>query len=164
MDALLVYLYTLELPDLDADHSGMTAIAAFRFGDQFGLPALRDVGRDKIVNAISRTHWRHPNASNQEKEDFVDLIDLAWTWAIEGVEDIKNAILRHLVHSADILIEREDFQALLDEHRDFRIALVKILAKKAIYNGRINERVLEGSVACKLQNTLGSFNRSRLLE
>ncbi|KAK5077707.1 hypothetical protein LTR70_001983 [Exophiala xenobiotica] len=136
VDMLLVYLYTLELPNLANKQvypqSGSAARDAYFLGDKYNLPCLRDHGRTTLIHQIRTRLNTWYEKEDAMKERWIRFIGKVWKWTIEDSDQVREAILDALMSTSQAIIEDGRFQALMKENEEFLMAFLRALAKKAI--------------------------------
>lgn len=133
---LLVYLYTLELPDLANEHVFPWPVAparnAYFLGDKYNLPSLRDHGRTTLIHHV-RTRldtWYEKEDANKRR--WILFIGKVWEWTITDSDQVREAVLDALMSTSKAIIEDERFQKLMKENEDFHMAFLRALVKRAI--------------------------------
>ncbi|KAK5942871.1 hypothetical protein PMZ80_005437 [Knufia obscura] len=128
VDLMLLYLYTLEVPNLERTGD---AEKCMLLGDKYDLPALHDGGRKAIESSIQRNVPRWHALTDLGKRQWVDFFERVWSWQIKNAIGIRTLLFAYLASVADILIEDTLFQDLLWENRGFNLAFVKAVIKEA---------------------------------
>ncbi|KAK5095968.1 hypothetical protein LTS08_007850 [Lithohypha guttulata] len=123
IDMYLLYLYTLQPPELSATNPALHALV---IGGKYNAPILRDAGKIYTTNMVLRASA--PISTTQDRTDteaWLRHIKCYWSQKMPIADDIKTALVESVFLISPYLIGLADFQGLLLEHSDLNIALIK---------------------------------------
>lgn len=126
VEMMLLYLYTLELPDTDT-----YGVKEYVIGDKYALSKLRDHGKCKLLNAIRITLPFFGKVPTTKKTGLIGVIKRTWAWTMTGSDELRQAILDALLKSPMSFVEHDEFFLFQRENEDFQRAFLKALAGKA---------------------------------
>jgi len=134
VEMLLLYLYTLAVPDFkDKQFGGQwtAAEAAYKTGDRYGVPGLRDAGHSFMLSLINKdlATWHKSTDANQSS--WIIRITRVWQWDNESAQDLRVAMIKSLVICSIAIIEDESFRQLLKDKEDFALAFLRAFTKEA---------------------------------
>jgi hypothetical protein len=98
--------------------------------DKYGLPILGDHALDRLVQHV-RSNLVKRLSTNRDTYYWIAWLRRVWGSGQDCFEDIKTAAVEGFAKVMDSVIEREDLQNLLSDRKDFDVALIKELGKRA---------------------------------
>lgn len=135
VNVMLLYLYTLEVPDLSnkdvSPHEFTGEEQCFVLGDKYNLPILKEHGQSQLLQNVRDNLALWSTCSDQIKLNWINWLSRMWRWEQGGSEKIRGGAIEALMKISVSIIEHEAFQKLLKDNEDFNMAFLRALAKKA---------------------------------
>ncbi|KAK5942870.1 hypothetical protein PMZ80_005436 [Knufia obscura] len=129
IDMFLLYLYTAELPKMNEvclRDRLQRAHSAFKLGDKYNVPPLRNLGYAWVYLCIHRVMAvQAPPAA-----ELFDWINGIWGWEIQGASLAKETILNGLVGNFDTIVGLDGFETLVRVNSDFVVDLLRALGEE----------------------------------
>lgn len=136
IDVLLVYLYTLELPNFHTPqylhgNGCQTMTNVFLVADKYDIKELRKASKAWLLTNNIGNHLHAIDAwSSAYQRSLIRMVEDIWTWEIHDAKDFQGPVITSLLRTSATIVEKKPFQALLDSNKDFRMAFIRGLAQR----------------------------------
>ena len=138
IENLLIYLYTLELPNIKKVKDEGARIKIFYHlilvADKYGADALRKEAEEYVVRQIKKClpafrHWK-----DKRKAAWMDWVRQCFTANddVKALGRVREAMVKELAAFGECLIQREDGKLLMDTNEDFRHGLIMAMSKRMV--------------------------------
>ncbi|KAK5094189.1 hypothetical protein LTR70_004239 [Exophiala xenobiotica] len=123
---LLEYLYTLDLTYSCAKYGEI----AYLLGDKYGLLPLRTAGKNQLIRWFGKGTRVLDSLKDEKKAAYLYDLGRLWSWEMEDVTEIKDAVLAGLCISvrSGPLLQHRGFQKFLRRNKDLSLELMMALA------------------------------------
>lgn len=131
VDMLLLYLYTLAIPDFTAaQDTYQVAESALKLGDKYNLSLLREEGRQSVISQHARCVFDWPVQQESLKETFITRLGVVWKAQHSEAEIVRQQILTTYVSIAESVLEFKPFQNLCAAEPELALAFMRAQVKQ----------------------------------
>lgn len=136
VEYLLLYLYTLQYPEIDAGDISIRAnLNRLRMGfnlvilsDKFGVEELSIEARKEVCDASCLHLPTFDSWEEVDKASAVEWIGVCFTDATPSNNFVRSLIVKNLACHALCLLDRDDGKALIDTNTAFRHRLIRAMS------------------------------------
>lgn len=130
---LLLYLYTLDLPNFDDKTVYKSryeaAESALKIGDKYNLPDLGKAGCADVQKYLESVIKDWSQRTPEWRKWAVGRLERIWKLQHAGVDTIRESVMKRLITIATQLIEYEPFQELCAKDRGFALDFMRAQAQ-----------------------------------
>jgi len=100
-------------------------------GDKYGLLPLRTAGKDRLIRVFGAGARVLDCLTDEKKAAYLYSLGRLWSWEVEDVTEIKDAVLAGLCTSvrSSPLLQHQGFQKFLGQNKDLSLELMMALAE-----------------------------------